>query len=175
MTRSKFPITLAALLGLLGTCSLGAQTLPAWIAVDYAGRTVSLALETTPAPEPGSGRINGHGAGDIQVLVPLGWTVRWSWRNADSTAPHSLVVMAEREKLPLEGGRPALDNAMSRMVTAGLKPGQTDQTTFTADEAGWYWLLCGVPGHALKGEWISLKIDRDATSPGVMTKALRRE
>jgi uncharacterized cupredoxin-like copper-binding protein len=61
------------------------------------------------------------------------------------------------------------------MVTAGLKPGQTDQTTFTADEAGWYWLLCGVPGHALKGEWISLKIDRDATSPGVMTKALRRE
>lgn len=170
MTQSKFPITLAALLGLLVTRSLEAQTLPAWITVDSAGRTVSLALETTSAPEPGSGRINGHGAGDIQLLVPLGWTVRWSWRNSDSTASHSLVVMAEREKLPLEGGRPALDNAMSRMVTAGLKPGQTDQTTFTADEAGWYWLLCGVAGHALKGEWISFKVDRDAAMVAIKQK-----
>jgi hypothetical protein len=66
----------------------------------------------------------------------------------------SLVLMAEREKLPLQGDRPALQNAMTRMVTAGLKAGQTDVTTFTADEAGWYWLLCGVPGHAISGEWI---------------------
>jgi uncharacterized cupredoxin-like copper-binding protein len=78
--------------------------------------------------------------------------------------------MAEREKLPLEGGRPALDNAMSRMVTAGLKPGQTDQTTFVADAAGWYWLLCGVAGHALKGEWISLKVDGDAIAVSIKEK-----
>jgi uncharacterized cupredoxin-like copper-binding protein len=170
MTRLKFPITFAVLTLALGVGPLEAQGLPDWIGVDSVGKAVSLTLETTPAIEAGSGLINGHHAGDIQVVVPLGWTVRWSWRNADSAASHSLVVMAEREKLPLEGGRPALDNAMSRMVTAGLKPGQTDQTTFVADAAGWYWLLCGVPGHALRGEWIGLKVDREATMVAIKIK-----
>jgi len=57
------------------------------------------------------------------------------------------------------------DNAMSRNVVRGLGPGKTDETTFTADQRGWYWLLCGVPGHALGGEWIGLKVDPDAQVP----------
>ena len=90
---------------------------------------------------------------------------------ADSTAPHSLVVMAEREKLPLEGGRPAFDNAMTRMVTAGLcRPARSDRTTFTADQAGWYWLLCGVPGHALAGEYIGLRVDPEAKTARVKAR-----
>jgi hypothetical protein len=117
-----------------------------------------------------SALINGSRAGEAQVVVPLGWTVKWDWRSADSTARHSLVVMVEREKVPLEGGRPSFSNAMTRMVTEGLEVGRTDQTTFVADEAGWYWLLCGVPGHAVKGEWISLKVDREAKLPSVVVK-----
>jgi hypothetical protein len=143
------------------------STSPAWLQVDSAGHTVTLALEVTSPPGSPSALINGYRAGEVQVTVPLGWTVKWDWRSADSTAPHSLVVMAEREKIPLEGGRPAFSNAMTRMVTAGLRPGENDRTTFVAEEAGWYWLLCGVPAHALKGEWISLKVDRDATVPSV--------
>jgi Sulfocyanin (SoxE) domain len=143
---------------------------PAWLEVDSAGRTVTLSLEVTSPPGSPSALINGYRAGEVQVTVPLGWTVKWNWRSADSTAPHSLVVMAEREKIPLEGGRPAFSNAMTRMVTDGLRPGENDRTTFVAEEAGWYWLLCGVPGHALKGEWISLKVDRDAKVPSVVVK-----
>ena len=63
-----------------------------------------------------------------------------------------------------------MDNAMTRAVTAGLKVGQKDVTTFVADQAGWYWLLCGVPTHALRGEWIGLKVDRQATTPAVVVK-----
>jgi hypothetical protein len=78
--------------------------------------------------------------------------------------------MVEREKIPLEGGRPAFSNAMTRMVTEGLNSSQTDQTTFVADEAGYYWLLCGVPSHALKGEWIGLHVDPAATTASVVVK-----
>jgi hypothetical protein len=78
--------------------------------------------------------------------------------------------MAEREKLPTEGGRAAFTNAMTRMLTDGLRPGQGDRTTFTADEAGWYWMLCGVPGHALGGEYIGLRVDPEATTAGVKLK-----
>jgi uncharacterized cupredoxin-like copper-binding protein len=59
---------------------------------------------------------------------------------------------------------------MTRMVTAGLSPAQTDRTTFEADQAGWFWMLCGVPGHAIAGEWIGLKVDAGAGTSGVRTK-----
>lgn len=149
--------------------------LPPWVVMDTAGRAVTLELEVTSPPGSPSALINGYRAGEVQLTVPHGWTVNWTWRSADSTAPHSLVVMVEREKIPLEGGRPSFSNAMTRMVTAGLRPGENDRTTFVAEEAGWYWLLCGVPGHALKGEWISLKVDREAKLPSVVVKKKREE
>jgi Sulfocyanin (SoxE) domain len=142
--------------------------LPDWIAVDSAGRTVSLTLVVTPGDS--SALVSGYRSGAIQVVVPLDWTVKWTWVNHDSSASHSLVVMAEREKLPMEGGRPALDNAMSRAVTTGLKFGQRDVTTFLADQAGWYWMLCGVREHAIRGEWIGLKVDREAAGVSVTVK-----
>jgi sulfocyanin SoxE-like protein len=141
-----------------------------WLVVDSAGRVAMLTLEiTAPAGAP-SALINGYRAGEARIVVPLGWTVKWDWRSADSTAPHSLVVMVQREKIPLEGGRPSFSNAMTRMVVEGLRPGQGDQTTFVADEAGWYWMLCGVPGHAIKGEWLELRVDPDAETASVQIK-----
>ena len=166
------PLPLFAL-ALLVPATLPAQSVPTpapWVTVDSAARTVRLALEVTrPAGAP-SAAINGYRDGGVQVVVPAGWTVAWDWRSADSTAPHSLVVMAEREKLPTEGGRPAFTNAMTRMLAAGLAAGQTDRTTFEPDQTGWYWLLCGVPGHALAGEWIGLKVDAEAKGAGVNVK-----
>jgi hypothetical protein len=78
--------------------------------------------------------------------------------------------MVQREKIPLEGDSPAFSNAMTRMVTTGLSAGQTDQTTFQAEEAGWYWLLCGVPEHALAGEWMELQVSREAQVASAVLK-----
>ncbi len=147
-----------------------AALLPKWMVADSAARTVSLTLQTTGSSGGPSALINGYRGGAIQIVVPPNWTVTWQWHSSDRTAPHSLVLMAEREKLPLQGDRPALQNAMTRMVTAGLKAGQTDVATFTADEAGWYWLLCGVPGHAIAGEWIGVRVDPDARTASLKEK-----
>jgi hypothetical protein len=138
-----------------------------WLRVDSAAKTAHLDLETAPTAG-GLAAISGGRDGNRRIVVPLNWTVTWRWHSADSTQPHSLVVMAEREKLPEQGGRPALTNAMTRMVTAGLRAGQIDETSFVADQAGWYWLLCGVPTHALKGEWIGLRVDPDAKTASVV-------
>ena len=140
---------------------------PSWLVVDSAASVAMLTLEVTaPAGAP-SALINGYRAGAARIVVPRGWTVEWDWQSADSTAPHSLVVMAQREKIPLEGGRASFSNAMTRMVLEGLRPGQADQTTFVADEAGWFWMLCGVPGHAIKGEWLELRVDPNANTASV--------
>ncbi|MEO8090483.1 MAG: sulfocyanin-like copper-binding protein [Gemmatimonadales bacterium] len=143
---------------------------PPWLVVDSVAREVRLTLEVSAPPGASSALINGYGAGEARIVVPLGWAVKWDWRNADSTAPHSLVVMVQREKIPLEGGRAAFSNAMTRNVVAGLLPGQPDQSSFVADEAGWYWMLCGVPSHAIKGEWLELRVDPDAKTASVEIK-----
>lgn len=141
-----------------------------WLQADSAARTVALSLTVTRPPGAASALINGFRAGQSQVIVPFGWTVTWNWQNQDSTSGHSLVVMVQREKIPLEGGRAAFSNAMTRMVTEGLPAGQTDRTTFEAEEAGWFWMLCGVPGHAVAGEWIELQVSREAKTAALRQK-----
>ena len=163
-SRRRFLWAGAASLAVAASAQAQEARLPAWVTVDSAARVVQIRLEAAGDSTPA---LNGHHHGSAQLVVPVGWTVKWEWINRDSTFRHSLVVMAEREKIPPEGGRPAIDNAMSRAVTSGLAPGARDLTTFTADPPGWYWLLCGVPGHAIRGEWIGLKIDREATGVSV--------
>ena len=141
-----------------------------WLEVDSAGRTASLELLVTRKPGAPSAVINGYRAGEARVTIPVGWTAKWNWHSTDSTAPHSLVVMVQREKIPLEGGRASFSNAMTRMVTEGLRPGQNDQSTFEAEEAGWYWMMCGVPGHALEGEWLELRVDPESKTARVEIK-----
>jgi hypothetical protein len=143
---------------------------PAWITSDSSARTVTIALEVTHPAGAASALLNGYREGAAQVVVPLGWTVAWDWRNADSAASHSLVVMQEREKLPTEGGRPVFTNAMTKSLTAGLAAGQSDHTTFEADQAGWYWLLCGVAGHPHHGVWGGPHVGAGARAPGVVVK-----
>jgi hypothetical protein len=171
--RLSRALVLAALLAPGPTSGLVAQDAAApagdagWVRSDGALHIVSLRLDVTRPPGAPSALLSGERSGQVQVVVPLGWTVEWDWGSHDSTSTHSLVVMAEREKVPAEGGTPAFDNAMTSAVTAGLPPGQRDHTTFIADQPGWYWLLCGVPGHALQGEYIGLRVDPGATSGGV--------
>jgi hypothetical protein len=143
---------------------------PAWLAVDTATRTATLALEVTAPPGSALGRINGVREGELQVVVPLGWTVTWSWVSNDSTGSHSLVVGPEREKLPERAQNPAFPIAMTRNALTGLIAGRRDATTFEADQTGWYWLYCGVPDHALRGEWISLRVSAEAKEPAVVVK-----
>lgn len=170
MKSSLRSLVVILALAIPGESAQAQLPLPSWLSVDSAGRAVSLSLEAMPGGPDGIATLNGHHHGDMQLVLPLNWTVKWTWVNHDSAASHSLVVMAEREKLPNEGGRPALENAMSRAVTTGLKVGQRDLTTFVADQAGWYWMLCGVPEHAIRGEWIGLKVDREAGGVTVNVK-----
>ncbi len=141
-----------------------------WFMVDSAARTATLELVVTGKTGAPSALINGYRAGEGRIVIPVGWTVKWNWRSADPTTPHSLVVMVQREKLPLEGGRPSFSNAMTRVVTEGLRAGQGDQSTFEAEEAGWYWMMCGVPCHGLNGEWLELRVDPEAKTASVQVK-----
>lgn len=163
---------LGALLTVPCAGSLAAQAtdLPAWVHPDPAAKTVLLDLTVTHPAGAASAVLSGEHDGSIQVIVPRGWTIKWHWVNQDSTAAHSLVVVAEREKLPQQGGQAVFTNAMTRAVLPGLAAGRTDDTSFEAEEGGWFWVICGVPGHAIAGEWISLRVDPGATEVAMKRK-----
>lgn len=162
---------------LLAAPPLAAQAapaaLPAWVSSRDAEKVATLVIDVTRDAQ-GRVLLSGEREGSVQVVVPKGWTLEWRFRNLDSTGTHSLVVMAEREKLPTQGGRPAFTNAMTRSLLSGLPlaTGDRPQDTsrFELDESGWYWMLDGVPGQALAGAWIGLKVDAAATGVSVVRK-----
>ena len=159
---------LVALLSpVLLSTSLAAQasSLQQWVRGDSAARRVTIDLAAVHTAGAAGPTLNGISNGRVQVVVPLNWTVVIEWRNADSTASHSFIVQQEREKLPERAGEPAFLYAYSRTPASGMAVGKTDRTQFVVDQAGWYWILCGVPGHAIAGEYISLRVDPTATAP----------
>ena len=67
--------------------------------------------------------------------------------------------------MPNSGGDPAIPRAYTNKVVEGLPQGATDVIRFTAPDSGNFRIICGVPGHALGGMWIWLKIDPAAKAP----------
>jgi hypothetical protein len=167
----SFMRTLIVVLGgLLLARPAAAQAIPAWIVADTAGKTVQLDLHALRTAD-GKLTLNGEREGSIQIIVPQRWTIRWTWKNEDSLSNRSLIVMTEREKLPEQAGRPAFTNAVTRSPVAGLAVGQKDVSEFEADEGGWFWILGGVPAHAIGGEYIGLRVDPAAAGVSVKRKA----
>src|ERR687891_45589 len=48
-----------------------------WLVADATARTVTLNLEVTAPVGAPSAVINGYRSGQVRIIVPVGWTVRW--------------------------------------------------------------------------------------------------
>ena len=96
--------------------------------------------------------------------MPAGSTNVWNFLQNDGT-PHSAEVASGTGPMPNSGGDPAIPRAYTNKVVEGMVQGETDVIRFTAPDTGSYRIICGVPGHALSGMWIWLKIDPAAKTP----------
>ena len=173
MTRT----TALSLLLLLGAASYacaqtsdsGGAAKPAagsqWLKYDAATKTVTFALVAgAPGGTGGPFNFNGYTSGSAALVVPAGSKVVINFENQDGT-PHSAVVIGGDGPLPNIGGDASIPAAYTRDVTQGLAQGGKDVMRFTAPASGSYRIICGVPGHALSGMWIWLKIDPNAKTP----------
>lgn len=117
---------------------------------------------------------DGYYDGNATVVVPLGWRVEATYQTLDANVPHSAAVVETREEIPNSGSdvRLAFPGASTPSFTSGLSSTHDPVTfRFRADEAGRYWIFCGVPGHARGGMWIWLEVSETAGAPDFRTEA----
>ncbi|HZM27264.1 MAG TPA: sulfocyanin-like copper-binding protein [Gemmatimonadales bacterium] len=135
------------------------------LSYDAATKTVTFGLVAgAPGGKGGPFNFNGYTSGAATLTVPAGSKVVMNFVNEDGT-PHSAVVVGGDGALPNIGGDPAIPGAYTRDVTQGLAQFGKDVLKFTAPANGTFRIICGVPGHALSGMWIWLKIDPATKTP----------
>jgi plastocyanin len=129
-----------------------------YVTYDPATKTVTFRLVAGPF------QFNGYGNGGATLTVPPGSNNVWNFEQADGT-PHSAEVASGSGPVPNTGGDPAIPRAYTNKLVEGLPQGATDVIKFTAPDTGSYRIICGVPGHALSGMWLWLKVDPAAKTP----------
>lgn len=129
------------------------------------GKAVTLDLIAGQGSANAGINFNGGARGNRTFTVPLGSRVTIHFRNM-GMVPHSFVI---RKGGAAPTDADATDAAFAAAyapskVEAGLKPGAAQNVTFSANKAGSYYFVCGVPGHALAGQYINLVVSKTATT-----------
>jgi len=142
--------------------SLRAKPQPAvpdkWLSYDQATNTVTFELIAGPFT------FNGYRNGEGTLVVPPKANMVINFVNKDGT-PHSAIVISSDGPIPNSATDPAIPRAYTNKVLEGLPQEGTDVMRFPVPETGSYRIVCGVPGHALSGMWIWMKVDPAAKAP----------
>jgi sulfocyanin len=144
---------------------------PSWMKVDTAAKHVALDIVAGFNANNGALNFNGYFAGDMSVIVPIGWTVTIHFRNNDAMLPHSLVVTKAFTKghFPDRAGvdQVAIPRAYTNNPDQGIPSPGGDTVTFKTEKPGNYYFLCGAAGHGQAGMWVNFKVDAAAAVPYV--------
>jgi plastocyanin len=129
-----------------------------YLKFDPATNTVTFLLEAGPF------NFNGYTSGGATLTVPARSNNVMNFVQNDGT-PHSAVIYSGTGPVPNADGDPAIPRAYTNKLSEGLPQEAKDVIRFTAPDSGTYRIICGVPGHALSGMWIWLKVDPSAKAP----------
>jgi FtsP/CotA-like multicopper oxidase with cupredoxin domain len=151
----------------------GPMTAPAWFSVDNTARTVRFALIAGETPTNNYWNYNGATNGSLAITVPQGYTVTIEQVNRDPNMAHSIGILA----LPVNFAMPPQPNpvfpgAITQNPTSMIdatSPGETEEITFVAGQAGSYGLVCLIPGHSAVGMWLYFNVSADGQA-GVQTR-----
>lgn len=165
--RSAVPAALVLLLAAgcgsgPANANSGAASLSSYISFqDRPAHRVHFLLLAGQGTDNGGFNFDGRDTGRLIYVVPLGWQVRITVRNAGGFA-HSAVVSRSARVI-----RPAFPGAATADPLLGLPAGADQTIAFTASRAGKYYIACAVPGHAPEGMWIRFIVSSGARRASV--------
>ena len=134
---------------------------------NMASKTVTVNLIAGQGTAGKGFNFNGYSAGDMHIQVPTGWRVTVSMID-DSNTPHSALIVPWDER---QGGpfHAAFAHSAPADFRSGIEKGDDPQKfTFTAEKAGQYAIVCGVPGHVDAGMWDVFDVVDNLAAPQVL-------
>ncbi len=146
----------------------GTLSVPDWMQVDNAARTVAITLVAGSTSANNHWNFNGYFGGTGGITVPEGYTVTITLENRDPAMAHSVGVGERQPSFPNQFPDvvPVFEGAVTenpRSMTESTLPGEVETITFVADAAGDYALICYVTGHAATGMWVPFTVSTDGS------------
>jgi sulfocyanin len=149
----------------------GAAAAPAgpWYTLDKAPKTLNLAIASVAGDDPMN--FNGYSKGALKITVPVGWKVNITYNNQQTGGITHSVGFVDWSQRQSPNGQftPAFTGSVgpTDKFSNGVPSGQPIQYAFTADKAGQYALVCGVPTHAAGGMWDEFDVSASVQSPTI--------
>lgn len=147
----------------------GAATNTPWYALGKDPKTLELAISSNPGDDMMN--FNGYSKGALKITVPAGWKVDITFTNKQTGGITHSVGIVPWDQKQLGNGQftPAFGGSVgpADKFGNGVPSGQPIHYSFTADKAGQYAMVCGVPGHAAGGMWDEFDVDAAAKSPSI--------
>jgi sulfocyanin len=151
--------------------NVNASNVKASMRWDAATKSMTLPMVSGLNKNAGGWNFDGQARGTMTIVVPVGAKVTFPYFNED-IVPHSLgVVDGSATNVPSMPTQAAFPQALSKNFQQGIPTNQGDVVTFTADKAGTYLIVCGVPGHAVSGMWVVLQVSPSATQPQIIMQS----
>jgi sulfocyanin len=114
---------------------------------------------------------NGTSYGQLKIYVPAGWNVMVILTNEQSI-PHNANIVLNNTPTPnnaniAQDGKILLyvGDSPSNYMNNGVPPQGTAVGILDNISAGYYWIACGISGHAEGGMWVDLIASNSVTVP----------
>jgi sulfocyanin len=136
-----------------------------YLSYDASAKVVYLTIAAGHEGANGGMSFNGGFDGKQTITIPKGWRVEGTFTNEDGNVPHSALVIAEVNPVPLSAATPVFTGAQTKDPEGGIEAGGKETMSFTADTEGNFWLFCGVTSHGQNGMYLKLVVSSSATVP----------
>jgi hypothetical protein len=142
--------------------SAGTDATP-WYALDKAPNTLDLTITAQTTTDNSGLNFMGYYNGALKITVPKGFKVNVTFANHDASMPHSVGFTDWAHRNSPNDFPAAFPGSIGPKFVEGIV--STDGSvkfSFTADKAGQYAFVCGVPGHAAGGMWDEFDVSDSA-------------
>lgn len=129
-----------------------------YVTSNAATKTATIVVDASQGTAGGGLNFNGVVKGAKSFTVPAGWNVVMQFKNLGMLAHSAIVVKGTTPPVSVAEKDAAFPGAYTSMVMKGLPMNAAATVKFKAATAGNYLLICGVPGHALGGQYLGFKV-----------------
>ncbi|WP_424949402.1 sulfocyanin-like copper-binding protein [Deinococcus sp.] len=129
-----------------------------YVTSNAAAKTATIVVDASQGTAGGGLNFNGVVKGAKSFTVPAGWNVVMQFKNLGTLAHSAVVIKGTTPPVSVTEKDAAFPGAHTSMVMQGLPMNAAATAKFKAATAGDYLIICGVPGHALGGQYLGLKV-----------------